>query len=188
MKQSALKLLAVFAATQFLSGCVNPVEIVYSDDKQTIDSTLGGALSLTNPNSSGQLDHMKSVEFKLLAPRPLTDSQGRTKTYSSTCGATFTADADIHIRYCRRVPVKPEVIALLKNAFPQYADDLATASNLEADYRAPYEVSSLGMITRGEETWLLFNKKTGRYFFYQNARPDPKICESGHQTTPAEPW
>ena len=86
------------------------------------------------------------------------------------------------------MPVKPEVVGLLKTAFPHYADDLADVRNLKADYRAPYETNAMGLITRGEETWLLLNKKTGRYFFYENSRPDPKICQRGHEVTPAEPW
>ena len=129
-------------------------------------------MNLKHPTTA--IDHVKDLQRKLVSP--------------SLYVFRFTADTEIHAMVERKEP-PAKIVSLLAKTFPADSQDLADKSNLEAEFTPGRDTSTPGIKGSTEETWLIFNKKTGKYFFYLNATPDPRDCASEPpRREPFQPW
>jgi len=101
----------------------------------------------------------------------------------------FASDCEIHLRNAPREEPSANVISTLSEAFPEDGKELADKSNLEAEHMAPIDTSSIVAVGSSEELWLVFNKKTDKYYLYANATPDRKhIVSELAKSVPFRHW
>jgi hypothetical protein len=113
-------------------------------------------------------DHVKDLKTKLVL--------------SNLYLMRFASDCEIHLRNAPREEPSAIVISTLSEAFPEDAQELADdKSDLEAEHMPPRDTSSIVAVGSSEELWLVFNKKTNKYYLYANATPDRRQLVSEPQ-------
>jgi hypothetical protein len=177
---------ALLLAMQLLAGCVkNPVGIYYDPN---YPKTLFRSLTILTDNFDGNVvQRLRAVQCRLISPYQMHDQDGKTITAASSCVISFSSDSQVHIRNGKRTHVPQKVVSVISKCFPEDKAELKDVELFQSETVPPTE--SWGVfITRTEELWLVYNKKTDHYFFFQNADPDSCDCVKAPESRQLKPW
>jgi hypothetical protein len=127
------------------------------------------------PHATSAKDHVHAVQHILVTPSLLL--------------LRFTADCEIHKRNAQRETPNEKVVSALSSAFPEDAKELNDNSSLEGEHQPARDTSTIGVSGSTEDIWLLFDKKTNKYYLYADAKPDRKDYTTKTPTeVPVRPW
>jgi hypothetical protein len=171
---SSRRILLLGLAASLAAGCAN-ISVRYEDTPQGINDMVNRHLASPDQylsyaefskrnNATIAKDHLKDVQHKLLS--------------DSLFLLRFTSDCEIHNLNADRATPPERVLSALTQAFPEDASELAAKSNLQGEFKPGRDVTTPGVTGSTEEIWLVYDKKTNKYYLYANSKPDKKDLTS----------